>query len=115
KPLPASATRPLARAVRDLLALADRYYRSSDRGISALPWRAAIAVRAARRIYAAIGDRIRANHCDVLAGRAMVPRNTKLVLALGAVARTLFSSPSRVGARVRIPSRILEVHDVPLV
>jgi phytoene synthase len=115
RPLPRTARFPLAGAVRDLLALADVHYRAADRGIPALPWRAAVAVRAARRIYAAIGDRIRAQGCDVLAGRAIVPRNTKLSLAVRAAARTLITAPSRTFVRgARIPARVLEIHDVPL-
>lgn len=115
KPLPDSARRPLAGAVQDLLALADVHYRASARGIPALPWRAALAVRAASRIYRAIGDRIRAQDHDVLAGRAIVPRNTKLAHAARASLSTLFAAPSRMFARrARIPTRILEVADVPL-
>jgi phytoene synthase len=115
RPLPRAARIPLAGAVRELLALADRHYRAADRGIPALPWRAAIAVRAARRIYAAIGDRIREAHCDVFAGRAIVPRNAKLKLAARAAAHAIITAPGRALARrARIPARILEVHDVPL-
>jgi phytoene synthase len=47
--LPASARPAIARARAELLALADRYYRSGDRGLAALPWRAALAGAAARR------------------------------------------------------------------
>lgn len=73
---------------RDLgLALADRRYRSGDRGVPALPWRAALAVHAARSVYAAIGGRIaRADH-DVTAGRAIVPRGRKLALVAAAAVR----------------------------
>ncbi|HET9992739.1 MAG TPA: phytoene/squalene synthase family protein, partial [Kofleriaceae bacterium] len=45
-------------ARRALLALAARYYRSADTGVAALPWRASVAVRAARNVYSAIGARI---------------------------------------------------------
>lgn len=116
RPLPHHARAPLAGAMRDLLALADVHYRASARGIPALPWRAALAVRAASRIYRAIGDRLRAQDYDVLAGRAIVPRNTKLAHAARASFATLFAAPGRVFARrARIPTRILEVTDVPLV
>ena len=114
-PLPRSARAPLAGAVRELLELADVHYRAADRGIPALPWRAAIAVRAARRIYAAIGDRIRDNHCDVFAGRAIVPRRTKLRLALRAAARSIIAAPrSALASSPRIPTRVLAVEDVPV-
>lgn len=68
------------RAVERLLALADRYYRSADAGFFALPWRAALAARAARRVYAAIGDELRARDFDALSGRVAVPGWKKLVL-----------------------------------
>jgi phytoene synthase len=111
--LPASAIAPLAGAARDLLALADRYYRSADRGIPALPWRAAIAVRVARDVYAAIGDQIARQDHDVTAGRAYVSRARKLVLAGAAIARVAASAPARlVRKRAAIPCRTLELVDV---
>ena len=117
-PLPASAHRPLALAVADVLAIADRYYRSGHRGISELPWRAALAVRAASRIYAAIGERIRLAGCDVLAGRAVVPHRHKLARVVGAAAHIALEAPFRVvrtarGRRAVIPRRVLELGDVP--
>jgi phytoene synthase len=113
--LPAVAHRPVARTLVDLLALADRYYRSADRGLRALPWRAAVATGAARSIYRAIGAAIaRANH-DVTAGRAVVPRSTKIALAAAACARSMLSLPRRALSRERAhpPRRILELDDVP--
>jgi len=111
--LPASAHAPIARTVADLLALADRYYRSGDRGIRALPWRAALAVSAARRVYSAIGGRIARTGHDVLAGRAVVSGPAKLGHVAAAVARLLVSSPLRLGARRAIvPTRTLERADV---
>lgn len=117
-PLPASAQRPLALAVADVLAIADRYYRSGHRGLPALPWRAALSVRAASRIYAAIGERIRLAGCDVLAGRAVVPHRHKLARAAGAAARVALEAPARVvrttrGRRAVIPRRLQELGDVP--
>jgi phytoene synthase len=111
--LSASAIQPLAGAVRDLLALADRYYRSADRGIPALPMRAAVAVRAARDVYAAIGAQITRAGCDVTAGRAVVPRGKKLALVAGAFARIALASPARVFAKpAALPRRTLELSDV---
>ena len=68
------------RAVERLLALARRYYRSADAGFHALPLRAALAARAARRVYAAIGDELEARGFDALGGRAVVPSWKKLLL-----------------------------------
>jgi phytoene synthase len=107
--LPAAANAPIRRTVRDLLALADRYYASGDRGLSALPWRAALAVKAASNVYRAIGTRIRARDCDVTAGRAHVSTSGKLARVMAAAARITFMRNAR-GARV--PTRTLELSDV---
>jgi phytoene synthase len=113
--LPASARSAIARARADLLALADRYYRSGDLGIPALPWRAALAATAARRVYAAIGEQIARTGHDVAAGRAVVPRAARLALVASAVARFALGAPRRIAARRphRIPTRVLELRDVP--
>jgi 15-cis-phytoene synthase len=116
--LPRTAHAAIARTRADLLALADRYYRSGDRGIPHLPARAAFAVAAARRVYAAIGRRIARTGHDVTAGRAVVPRYTRLALAGAAAAATVgrraLALPARIhGSRaVRVPQRILELDDV---
>lgn len=94
-PLPREAAPALARAVTRLLDEAERLYASGDAGTPALSWRSALAVRAARRVYAAIGARLRGRGCDVLAGRAVVPSLDKLVLAAGAGAATLAELPRR--------------------
>lgn len=113
--LPRAALAPIAATVRELLAIADRQYRAADRGIPALPWRAAVAVRAARRIYAAIGTRIERADFDVTAGRAVVGKPMKITLALGAMGRTLVAWPGRAfAAPPRIPTKLLEARDVPL-
>jgi phytoene synthase len=79
----------LARTIERLLALADSYYRSADRGLFALPGRAAWAIRSARLIYAAIGTELRRRGNDVFAGRAIVPLWKKLCLTALAAAREL--------------------------
>lgn len=76
---------PTPAAVADLLARADAFYASGDRGLPALPWRAAIAVRAARLIYADIGAQLARRGFDFRRGRVVVPRVRKLRLALRAV------------------------------
>lgn len=78
------------RAVERLLGLAARYYRSADAGFHALPLRAALAARAASRVYAAIGDELAARGFDALAGRVAVPLWKKLALVAGAVAEELW-------------------------
>ena len=113
--IPRSARAPLAATVRELLDLADDNYRAADAGIPALPWRAALAVRAARNVYSAIGSEIRAHDCDVTAGRAVVPTSAKLALVAAAGARTLVAWPGRIfAARVHVPARILHAYEVGL-
>jgi phytoene synthase len=75
----------VAEAVKSALALAERVYASGDAGLPALSFRVAIAVRAARNVYAAIGDQIARRGYDVFRGRAVVPAWTKLWLILAAV------------------------------
>lgn len=117
---PERARQPMSRAVARLLAAADGFYRSGDRGLRALPWRCALGVRAARLVYAAIGARIARRHHDVCAGRAVVPGWRKLALVaragLGAVAelpgRALAAArrepaPGIPGARVEFPHDVL--------
>lgn len=112
--LPASAGAAIARTRAALLALADRYYRSADRGLAALPWRAAVAVGAARRVYAAIGGRIARTGHRAGAGRAVVPAHRKLALVGAALGAAVLAAPRWLGRRPpRIPERVLELHDVP--
>ncbi len=114
-PLPARARKPIARTVRELLAIADRYYRSGDRGVASLPWRAAGAVMSARRVYAAIGGRIRLAGHDVGADRAVVPTPTKLRLVVAALGRLVVSAPARLRSprRVHVPSTLVRFEHVP--
>jgi phytoene synthase len=85
-PFPRAARRPVALVIGELLDRADEYYRSGDAGIHALSWRCGLAIRTARRVYAAIGERIRAAGCDPFAGRAWVSSAKKIALAGRAVA-----------------------------
>lgn len=99
----------LRAAIAATLARAERFYASGDRGIRDLPWRAGLAVRAARRIYARIGREIEARDCDPLAGRAVVPTWRKGALALRAFGRQLVTWSRRA---VHAPSRTLALAEV---
>lgn len=77
---PSRAPDSAARAVAAVLGCADAFYRSGDVGLVRLPLRCAMAIRAARLIYAEIGAVLARRGFDVLAGRAVVPRARKLVL-----------------------------------
>jgi phytoene synthase len=98
-PLPADSRARLAGAVDELLSMADRFYRSGDRGLAALPWRCAFAVRTARLVYSRIGAVLRARDCDVLSGRAYVPGWRKALLLLRSAATSLVELPARLFRR----------------
>jgi phytoene synthase len=100
-PFPESARAPVARAVRALLAEAERFYSSGERGLPALPWQCAVAVHAARLVYGAIGSEIQRSGCDVLAGRAVVPGWKKVRLAARAAGLETLELPTRAARRMR--------------
>jgi phytoene synthase len=108
-PFPAWARAPVAQALRVLLAEAERFYESGDRGLPALPWRCSLAVRTARSVYSAIGDRVARSGCDVLAGRAVVPLAHKLALVAAAAARELGELPGRARDRLRGRTRPVRI------
>jgi phytoene synthase len=84
-------------AVAELLRRADGHYRRADGGIRALPASCALAIRAARLIYAEIGATIASRGFDVTRGRAVVSGVRKLWLVVRAVCETAASrlSPRR--------------------
>ncbi len=84
--------------VRRLLARAEASYAAADCGLSALPWRARLAVLVAGRLYRAIGAEVLRLGVAALRTRAYVPWHRKVALAVGAVASALTSRPSVVGA-----------------
>jgi 15-cis-phytoene synthase len=95
-----------------LLAEADRYYRSADQGIRALPFRAGLAVRAARQLYHAIGLVVASQDYDPRRGRAVVPTSHKLALVGRALVEHVaalpeFTSERGLQRRARTPSRQL--------
>lgn len=104
---PPSARGPVARVVRRLLAEAECFYASADRGMFDLPPRAAFAIRIARLVYAAIGTELAAQGHDPLVGRAVVPGRKKLVLAALAAAGEAFSIAGGGMRNGRVPDRIL--------
>jgi phytoene synthase len=79
------ASGPVAVVVGDLLALADRYYRSAEDGLRYIPWRARVAILVAARVYRAIGVQLREHGCDALAGRTVVGLGRKVRTALAAL------------------------------
>lgn len=83
----------LGEVVRRLLDEADRLYARADAGIAMLPWDCRVAIRAARLIYAAIGDRVARRGYDSVSGRAVTSAGRKLWLALRALSALLPTRP----------------------
>jgi len=73
------------RGVRTILEVADGYYTAGEAGIAALDADSRLAVRAAARIYHAIGTRIRRRGYEVLDERARVSTMAKFGLFAGAM------------------------------
>jgi phytoene synthase len=82
-------------AALELLDLAQTYYASAYVGIAALPPRSAWAIAAARRVYRAIGQKLRTGGSEAWDQRASTTRAQKFALlgiSLGDVARTRFGA-----------------------
>ena len=95
-PLARRSRRRDGRAVAELLRRADDFYASADGGLRALPLRCAIAIRAARLIYAEIGQVIARRGFDTSAGRAVVSGRARP----GWPSRALFGGLWARGARI---------------
>ncbi|MCF6370345.1 phytoene/squalene synthase family protein [Rhizobium halophilum] len=81
-------------AALELLDLAESYYQSAYHGLSALPPRSAWAIATARRVYRAIGGKLRAGGpaaWDKRVSTTDVEKGALLCLALNDVARTRFA------------------------
>jgi phytoene synthase len=89
-------------AALDLLDLAEHYYASAYAGLPALPARSAWAIAAARRVYRAIGSKLRAGGPSAWESRVSTTKAEKTALlaaSLGDVAVTRFlrANPPRAG------------------
>lgn len=78
--------RALARVVADLLALAERYYASAERGMGFIPGRSRLAILVASRVYRAIGLRLGRRGSDPMVGRTVVPGRVKAGWVAAAIA-----------------------------
>lgn len=89
-----------------LLGRAAQYYRSADKGMRFIPFRARLAVTTASRLYEAIGPRIRAE--SAWSGRAFVRDSEKIWRTLCAAVSVLFN-PLYWNA-VRLPDHDVKLH-----
>ena len=78
-------------AIHRILDLAERHYRSADRGMRFLPWRARLGILTASRVYEAIGAEIRRRGATYWNGRVVVSRPRKIWHTARAVAAVLFN------------------------
>jgi len=100
---PSRAPEAAARAAQIVLSQADAFYRSGDAGLTQLPFRCAVAIRAARLIYAEIGAIVARRRFDVGAGRAVVSRGRKLALLARAALDMAAAFTRRALAPLRAP------------
>ena len=68
----------LAGVVQRLLDEADHFYRRADAGLARLPTTCRFGIRAASRLYEAIGTEVMRNGCDSVSSRAVVPAARKI-------------------------------------
>lgn len=76
--------------VRDLLALAERYYASGEQGLRFIPWRSRLAVLIAGRLYRGIGRKLLRLHGDPRRGRVSTTVVEKIVIACGGLLSVFF-------------------------
>lgn len=79
------ARKPLRDGVKQLLALAENYYESGERGLAYLPARARLAILVAARVYRSIGREIAFQDYAPWRGRAVVTTRKKILIAGKAV------------------------------
>jgi phytoene synthase len=81
--------RAVSAVVTDLLRQADERYARGELGLVYLPWQCRFAIRAAARLYRAIGVRLRRLGADPLRGRTVVPWHGKAFGLVDAAFRPL--------------------------
>lgn len=75
----------VASVLRDLLSLAERYYRSAEEGMRYIPWRTRVAMIVAARLYRRIGHKLLRNGARFEAGRTVVGPIEKAFTLVGAL------------------------------
>lgn len=98
----------LHRVVKRVLAVAEVYYLSGDRGLRFLPFRASCAVAGARRVYAEIGRLVASRGAAAWDDRAIAPFPAKLRALAAGVAQAAATLP----ARMRRPWRRAPIHTI---
>ena len=104
--------RAVAQVVSGVVRLADRYYGSGDLGMRYIPIRPRVAILVASRVYRAIGHKLSARGCDVLAGRTVISKGEKIGWAIRALTGMMVA-PRLLGWSGR-PVHVADLHE-PLV
>jgi len=81
--------------VEILLSEANRYYQSGDGGIRDLPWKAALAAKAARNIYSEIGRKIKATGPNYIRRRTVISGPRKCLLLFKTLMQLIAQIPFR--------------------
>jgi len=89
-----------------LLTEANQYYQSGDIGIKHLPWKAALAAKAARNIYAEIGRKILATGPTYIRHRTVVSGPKKFLLLL----KTILQLTTQIPFRMTHPYKRSSIH-----
>jgi phytoene synthase len=92
--------------VERLLLEANQYYQSGDAGVKELPWKAALAAKAARNIYAEIGRKILATGPSYIKRRTVVSGPQKCLLLL----KTIMQLTAQIPFRISHPFRRCSMH-----
>lgn len=85
----------VSKAIRELVALAGRYYRSADAGLGYLPLRARMAALSASRAYERIGRELVGKGAAYERGRHVVPPRRRAAVAACALLGSGFGSLTR--------------------
>ncbi|MBT9486741.1 MAG: phytoene/squalene synthase family protein [Rubrivivax sp.] len=100
----------LAQVIERLLAAADALYLRAEHGIAALPRDCRPAIRAARLVYAEIGQQLRRSGHDAIGQRTVVPTRRKLALMARASAAALHTPGDAQQQFVPLPAIQFLVH-----
>lgn len=95
-----AASRPaLSRVAARLIEEAESYYQSAQAGLAALPWRSALAVATAKRVYQRIGFKVKSKGSGAWQQRIATSRAEKGLLMVVAVGDVLLSRIKPAAAR----------------
>lgn len=78
-------------AVENLLASAEKYYQSGEKGLSYLPLQARLSILVAARVYREIGRQLLRENCEYWHHRISISTSRKILITLQSVISVLFT------------------------